>query len=88
MLEAAVVGIPHPDLGEDILAVIVPRRNAKLGAGVFDPKQIKAFCREHLADYKCPRHAVFVDELPKNAMAKILRHDLRQRYRGLLTQTA
>ncbi len=87
VLEAAVVGIPHPDLGEDILAVIVPRRDARPGVGALDPKQINAFCREHLADYKCPRHVVFVDELPKNAMAKILKHDLRQRYRGLLTAT-
>ncbi|MBY8964437.1 acyl--CoA ligase [Algiphilus sp. NNCM1] len=88
VLEAAVVGIPHPDLGEDILAVIVPRGDAEAGAGALDPERINAYSREHLADYKCPRHVVFVDELPKNAMAKILKNELRQRYRELLTQTA
>lgn len=87
VLEAAVVGIPHPDLGEDILAVIVPRRDAEAGVGALDPERINAFCRQHLADYKCPRHVVFVDELPKNAMAKILKNELRERYRELLTQT-
>ena len=85
LLEAAVVGVPHPDLVEDILAVIVPRCGARPGVGALDPGQINAFCREHLADYKCPRHVVFADELPKNAMAKILKQELRQRYRELLT---
>lgn len=85
VLEATVVGIPHPDLGEDILAVLVPRPGMEPGTGELAPERINAFCREHLADYKCPRHVVFVDELPKNAMAKILKNELRERYRGLLS---
>jgi acyl-CoA synthetase (AMP-forming)/AMP-acid ligase II len=81
VLEAAVIGVPHPDLGEDILAVIAPKRNARIGEGNLTPEAINAFCRQHLADYKCPRHVVFVDELPKNAMSKILKAELRERYK-------
>ena len=81
VLEAAVIAVPHPDLGEDVLAVVVPRPGFKGGEGNLTPEAINAFCRQHLADYKCPRHVVFLDELPKNAMAKILKADLRQRYR-------
>lgn len=81
VLEAAVIGVPHPDLGEDVLAVIAPKPGFKGGEDSLTPEAINAFCRQHLADYKSPRHVVFVDELPKNAMAKILKADLRQRYR-------
>ncbi len=85
VLEVAVVGVPHADLGEDVLAVIAPRPGVQAGVGALDPASINAYCREHLADYKCPRHVVFVDELPKNAMSKVLKNELRQRYKGLLT---
>ncbi len=81
VLEAAVIGVPHPDLGEDILAVIAPKRDARIGEGNLSAEKINAFCRQHLADYKCPRHVVFVDELPKNAMSKILKAELRERYK-------
>lgn len=85
VLETAVIAVPHPDLGEDILAVIAPRPGATAGAGSLSPGEINAFCRERLADYKCPRHVVFVDELPKNAMAKVLKAELRAEYRDRLT---
>ncbi|MDY6941982.1 MAG: class I adenylate-forming enzyme family protein [Pseudomonadota bacterium] len=84
VLEAAAIGVPHPDLGEDILAVVVPKPGFQPGEGHLTPEKINAFCREHLADYKCPRHIVYVDELPKNAMSKILKPDLRERFNSYI----
>lgn len=83
VLEVAVVGVPHPMLGEDVLAVVVPAPGAKAGEGALDPKAIYEYCKKHLADYKCPRHVVFADELPKNAMGKILKTDIRQKYHDI-----
>lgn len=85
LLEAAVIAVPHADLGEDILAVVVSAADAEGSNGGLSAERVNAFCRRHLADYKCPRHVVFVDELPKNAMAKVLKADLRRRYRDYLT---
>ncbi len=69
--EAAVVGIPHPVLGEDIAAWVVLR------AGVdADPDALLAFCAERLADYKRPRQLHFTDELPRNATGKVMKHKL------------
>jgi|GEM_PF-501162 len=80
ILEAAAIGVPHPDLGEDILAVVVAKPDHTPGEGNLTPDNINAFCREHLADYKCPRHVVFMDELPKNAMSKLIKTELRERF--------
>ena len=87
ILEAAVVGIPHPDLGEDVLAVVVPKPGKVGGEGSLEPKAIYEYCKQHLADYKCPRHVVFLDALPKNAMQKILKPNLRDSYRDLITSS-
>jgi acyl-CoA synthetase (AMP-forming)/AMP-acid ligase II len=81
VLEAAVIAVPHPDLGEDVLAVIVPHPGFG-GEADLSAERVNQFCRQHLADYKCPRHVVVVDELPKNAMAKVMKAELRERYRG------
>jgi acyl-CoA synthetase (AMP-forming)/AMP-acid ligase II len=69
--EAAVVGIPHPVLGEDIAAYVVLRPDATLTA---DP--LLAFCAERLADYKRPRQLHFTAELPRNATGKVMKHKL------------
>jgi len=71
VLEAAVVGVPHEVLGEDIAAFVVP----KPGVGL-SPDQLDAFCRERLADYKCPRRFTFLPALPRNATGKVLKRDL------------
>ena len=84
VLEAAVIAVPHPDLGEDLLAVIVPKPGFSGGEGGLTAERINQFCRQHLADYKCPRHMVVVDELPKNAMVKVMKNELRQRFRDYL----
>lgn len=69
--EAAVVGIPHPVLGEDIAAHVVLRPGADASADA-----LLAFCADKLADYKRPRELHFTDELPRNATGKVMKHKL------------
>ncbi|MBM3673893.1 MAG: AMP-binding protein [Actinobacteria bacterium] len=70
--EAAVVGIPHPVLGEDVAAFVVLKEPAQP-----DIDALLGFCAERLADYKRPRHLTFVGELPRNATGKVMKHLLR-----------
>jgi long-chain acyl-CoA synthetase len=70
--EAAVVGMPDPLMGEDVLAFVVPKAGATPTA-----EALIAFCEERLARYKCPKHVRFVDTLPKSPIGKILRKELR-----------
>lgn len=69
--EAAVTGIPHPVLGEDVAAWVVPRVDGSL-----DVEGLHAFVAERLADYKRPRQVFVVDALPRNATGKVLKHQL------------
>jgi long-chain acyl-CoA synthetase len=71
VLEAAVVGVPHDVLGEEVLAVVVRREGATL-----DEATLQAFARERVAAYKYPRHVVFVDALPKGPTGKVLKRAL------------
>ncbi len=69
--EAAVAGVAHPVLGEDIGAWVV------LGPGAAaTAEDLKAFCAERLADYKVPRLVTFLAELPRNPTGKVLKADL------------
>lgn len=70
--EAAVVGKPHAVLGEDVQAWVVVRDGAAITS-----EEITAYAREALADYKVPRDVRLVSTLPRNAMGKVLRRDLR-----------
>jgi malonyl-CoA/methylmalonyl-CoA synthetase len=72
--ESAVVGVPHPDFGEGVVAVVI-------GAG--DEAAMIGECRRQLAPYKSPKRIVFVDELPRNAMGKVQKNLLRDRYQDL-----
>jgi long-chain acyl-CoA synthetase len=72
--EVAVVGGPHPVLGEDVVAFVVLQPGAEVTA-----EELRAFGLEQLADYKVPRQFVFVDELPRNATGKVVKPELRAR---------
>jgi malonyl-CoA/methylmalonyl-CoA synthetase len=78
--ESAVIGVPHPDFGEGVVAVIV----AADPSATDEPSVIEA-CKRELADFKVPKRAVFVDELPRNTMAKVQKNVLRQLYEKLLS---
>jgi malonyl-CoA/methylmalonyl-CoA synthetase len=76
--ESAVIGVPHPDFGEAVAAVIVPRKGAQL-----DPPAIIAELRKNLANFKVPKQVYLVDDLPRNAMGKVQKAELRGRYRNV-----
>ena len=74
VLEAAVVGVPDDDHGEEVVALVVPAQ-----PGGLDPEAVKAFARERLAAYKYPRHVLVVTELPKGPTGKISKRDIDRR---------
>jgi malonyl-CoA/methylmalonyl-CoA synthetase len=74
VMESAVVGVPHPDFGEGVVAVVI---------GQGDEAGMIAECRLRLAPYKSPKRIVFVEDLPRNAMGKVQKNLLRDRYAGL-----
>ncbi|WP_242370748.1 AMP-binding protein [Anaeromyxobacter sp. SG26] len=74
VVESAVIGVPHRDLGEAVTAVVV-RRDPALDAG-----RIVGALKARLASYKVPKHVHFVDHLPRNAMGKVLKSALRETY--------
>jgi len=75
VLESAVFGVPHPDFGEGVLAVIV----AKSGACP-DLKNIKEALNQRLAKFKQPKEIFILDELPRNTMGKVQKNILRNQY--------
>ena len=72
--EVAVIGVPHPDLGESLLALIVPSGEPP------DPAELEAYCRDRLAPYKVPRSYEFRTELIYNAMGKPDKKAMRAPY--------
>ena len=73
--ESAVVGVAHPDFGEGVIAVVVPES----GAAVSEDG-IVAEIKDRLARFKQPKHVFLVDALPRNAMGKVQKKELRERY--------
>ncbi|MAE63736.1 MAG: AMP-dependent synthetase [Phycisphaeraceae bacterium] len=71
--EVAVIGVPDPEWGEAIMAVVAA--DGEVGADA-----LIALCRAQIASYKKPKYIEFVDELPKNNYGKIVKRDLRERY--------
>ena len=81
--EVAVVGLPHPYWIEAVTAIVVPKAGASL-----DEAALIAHCRARLAHFKVPKRVVLVDALPKNPSGKLLKRELRERYRSLLAGDA
>ena len=77
--ESAVIGVPHPDFGEGVVAVVVPEAGADLS-----PDAVKSAISADLAKFKQPKRVVIVDELPRNTMGKVQKKELRETYGDLL----
>jgi malonyl-CoA/methylmalonyl-CoA synthetase len=78
--ESAVVGVPHPDFGEAVIAIVVAKPDAAL-----DAQQIIAALKRGIASFKVPKQVFVVDALPRNAMGKVQKNALRDDHRGLFT---
>jgi malonyl-CoA/methylmalonyl-CoA synthetase len=77
VFESAVIGLPHPDFGEAVTAVIVTKPNARLS----ETELIEAL-KNRIANFKVPKKVFFVEELPRNAMGKVQKNLLRERFKG------
>jgi malonyl-CoA/methylmalonyl-CoA synthetase len=73
--EAAVIGVPHPDFGEAVVAVVVPATDHPP-----DAQALLASTRRQLAGYKVPKQVFFVPALPRNALGKVRKAELRERF--------
>jgi len=72
--EVAVVGLPDPEFGEQVVAVVVPTAQPRDGL----EQELIDWCRARLASYKKPRRVIFVATLPRNALGKVQKHLLQQ----------
>jgi malonyl-CoA/methylmalonyl-CoA synthetase len=77
VVESAVIGVPHPDFGEGVVAVVVP------AADEVSEADVGAALEGKLARFKQPKRVMNVAELPRNAMGKVQKNDLRQRFEAL-----
>ena len=77
VIESAVIGVPHPDFGEGVTAVVV------LGDSALDERTLIASLQTRLARYKVPKRVLIVAELPRNAMGKVQKNVLRARFAKL-----
>jgi malonyl-CoA/methylmalonyl-CoA synthetase len=80
VLESAVIGVPHPDFGEAVVAVLVAKPSVAL-----DAPALVAALKGRIANFKVPKRVFVVDELPRNAMGKVQKNLLRQQHQGLFT---
>ena len=78
VLESAVIGVPHPDFGEAVVAVVVPQAGAALDAG-----SLGAALGDQLARFKQPKHIAIRADLPRNTMGKVQKNVLREEFKEL-----
>lgn len=74
--ESAVIGLPHPDFGEAVVAVVI-----RADANDLDAQTVINAVKDDLANFKVPKKVVFLDELPRNTMGKVQKNVLRETYK-------
>jgi len=75
VVESSVVGIPDEKWGEKVVAAVVTKPGYRV-----ETDKIQASCRKHLHNWKCPKEIVFLDELPKNTMGKVLKEEIKNSF--------
>lgn len=73
IFDVAVIGVPDPVWGEEVMAVVLLRENQKMTA-----KELQTYCQDKLASYKIPRYVHFVEDIPKTSSGKLLKHELKK----------
>jgi len=82
VIESAIIGIPHPDFGEAVAAVVT----CDSGNTACTEENIIATLKPRLANYKIPKRILFVDEMPRNTMGKVQKNLLRETYANLFVK--
>ncbi|CAN6484182.1 unnamed protein product [Victoria cruziana] len=78
--ESAVIGLPHPDFGEGVVALVVPKPGASP-----DGAALITALKGKIANFKVPKQVFVVPELPRNTMGKVQKNLLRQQHQGLFS---
>ncbi len=81
--EASIIGIPHPDWGETVMAVVAIKQGQELTIG-----ELREFLKPRIADYKIPRFMELVPALPRNVAGKVLKYRLREQFKDRASRTA
>lgn len=82
VLESAVIGVPHPDFGETVVGILVPKPNQDI-----DLDKVSSDIAKSLARFKQPNRLIVVAELPRNTMGKVQKNALRDEYKDLFTKS-
>ncbi len=80
--ESAIIGVPDPDFGESVVAIIARREGKNISEA-----EVILEARQLLAKFKVPKRVIFVDALPRNTMGKIQKNQMREEYNDLFQQT-
>ena len=74
-MESAVIGLPHADFGEEVIAIMVMHKGEKLSE-----ESVIQTLKTRIANFKVPKKVYFIDELPRNTMGKVQKNILRDTY--------